>query len=695
MIIKHVSIRNFGPFRGPDVLDFSPSAGKRSVVLIGGENGFGKTTVLNAIKLCLYGRRASELWGGPNLQSYRAYIAKLFNESAFKDGQREMVLELVLGAWENRIQHELTVRRSFHLTDSRLFQNDSQESLEVLRDGKRMPMADSQSADADVGNEYDTLLRVLIPSHCAQFYFFDAERMRDIFNRPKPEDVAKAVRDLLGLSIYERLAGDMNKYRRVKIPELYGKHAKKQAELTAKQAELAQAQAELAGIEDEIANREEELADLNRKIDSREAEFRTLGGVHQSQVEQLRSDLASCEAEYEALTKQLKEAMSGQIAGCFLLPLRSEIEERIQTERQSRQHELKRDSLIPQIARLQERLFGDKAAAPEPPLSGHQSEFFRDRLEVEIKNLFEPPPSGYEKERWFDLREQDVLGLLGQFDQAARFSTGTLKEIVESKNRVFGQRERIKERLTSIGDTQLTQEIADEIQRLVEERGRLSEKLSQLGDSKQAVGGNIAELEGQVTDLVNQSGKSAKGKEREDLSRRVEAVIEEYLRLASNEKADEIEKHLNRLFMKMANCRDEIREVVLKRDSYALTLLWKDGRERPLDTGLSEGQAQVRALAFVGALAKASGRILPRIIDTPLGRLDVNHRRDVTQHFFLGDSPQTILLSTPTEINNCVYDGVPLKLLDDLRGHVAHANTLERADVGLARIVPGYFGNRF
>ena len=73
----------------------------------------------------------------------------------------------------------------------------------------------------------------------------------------------------------------------------------------------------------------------------------------------------------------------------------------------------------------------------------------------------------------------------------------------------------------------------------------------------------------------------------------------------------------------------------------------------------------------------------------------MNHRRDVTQHFFLGDSPQTILLSTPTEINNCVYDGVPLKLLDDLRGHVAHAYTLERAGVGLARIVPGYFGNCF
>lgn len=695
MIIKNLTIQNFGPFRGPDKIRLDPAPGKRTVVLIGGENGFGKTSLLNSIKLCLYGRRASELWGGPNLQAYRAYISKMFNESAFKDGQREMLVELTLLVWENRIQHELTVRRSFHLTDNRLFASDNQEALEVLRDGKRLQMADAQTGDGEVGNEYDTLLRVLIPLHFAQFYFFDAERMRDIFNRPKPEDVSRAVRDLLGLSIYERLSGDLREYRRSKVPELYGKHAKKQAELTAKQAELAQARAELADVEDEVANLEEEQSDLARRIESKEAEFKRLGGVHKEQVERLRAEQDSCQAEYEALTRQLKEAMSGQIANCFVLPLRQAIEKRIQQERDSRQHDLKRDSLVPQIQLLQERLFGESAQAPEPPLSGHQTHFYADRLEEEIKSLFEPPPPGYVKERWFDLREQDAVGLMAQFEEASRFSTSTLKEIVEAKNRVFSQRARIVERLNGIGDTQLTQELAEEIKRLIDEHGRVAERLSQRRDTKDAKVAQIAELEGQVTDLLNQCGKSAKGKEREELSRRVEAVIEEYLQVASSEKADEIEKHLNKLFLKMANCRDEVRQVLLKRDTYALTLLWKDGRERPLDTGLSEGQAQVLALAFVGALAKASPRILPRIVDTPLGRLDVNHRRDVTQHFFIGDSPQTILLSTPTEINNCTYDGIPLKLLDELRGHVAHAYTIERNGIGLARIVPGYFGNRF
>jgi DNA sulfur modification protein DndD len=565
----------------------------------------------------------------------------------------------------------------------------------VFRDGKPLPIADVQTGDAEVGNEYDTLLRVLIPAHFAQFYFFDAEKMRGIFNRPKPEDVAQAVRDLLGLSIYERLSADMRDYRKSKLPALYGKHAQKQAELKARQADQAKIQAEIGQIEEEISDGEEELGHINRQLESREAEFKRLGGAHKEEIEKLRGELANCEAEYETLTKQLKEAMTGRIASCFLLPLKAPIEQRLRAEREWRLHDMKRNSVEPHIETLQEKIFGEAAPAPEPPLSGHQTEFFKERLEQEIKSLFIPPPPGYEQGRWFDLREQDEVEIVGSLDEAARFSSGALRDIIETKNRISGQRDRIKEKLANIGDTPLTQEIAAEIKRLVEERGKLTERLSQARERLTATQAGLSELAGQITDLEKQCGKSARGKEREDLSKKVEAVIEEYLHLAATEKADDIERHLNKLFLRMANCRDEIRQVHLDRQSYALTILGKDGRERPLDTGLSEGQAQVLALAFVGALAKASGRILPRIIDTPLGRLDVNHRRDVTQHFFIGDSPQTILLSTPTEINNCIYDGVPLKLLDDLRPHVAHAYTLERAGDGLARVAEGYFGNRF
>ncbi len=55
------------------------------------------------------------------------------------------------------------------------------------------------------------------------------------------------------------------------------------------------------------------------------------------------------------------------------------------------------------------------------------------------------------------------------------------------------------------------------------------------------------------------------------------------------------------------------------------------------------------------ALARGSGRPLPFIIDTPLGRLDASHRQNIVQNFFPRASHQVILFSTDTEIDQQLF----------------------------------------
>ena len=50
-------------------------------------------------------------------------------------------------------------------------------------------------------------------------------------------------------------------------------------------------------------------------------------------------------------------------------------------------------------------------------------------------------------------------------------------------------------------------------------------------------------------------------------------------------------------------------------------------------------------------LAQVSGRQLPTIIDTPLGRLDSIHRKALTERYFPNAADQVILLSTDQEID--------------------------------------------
>jgi len=66
---------------------------------------------------------------------------------------------------------------------------------------------------------------------------------------------------------------------------------------------------------------------------------------------------------------------------------------------------------------------------------------------------------------------------------------------------------------------------------------------------------------------------------------------------------------------------------------------------------LSAGEKQIYAVSMLWALAKVSGRPLPMIIDTPLARLDRDHRTLLSQHYFPKASHQVLILSTDTEID--------------------------------------------
>jgi DNA sulfur modification protein DndD len=60
MIFKELVLQNFGPYQGRQVLNLTPGKDEAAnlIILCGGMNGGGKTTLLDAIRLALYAQRA-------------------------------------------------------------------------------------------------------------------------------------------------------------------------------------------------------------------------------------------------------------------------------------------------------------------------------------------------------------------------------------------------------------------------------------------------------------------------------------------------------------------------------------------------------------------------------------------------------------------------------------------------------------
>ena len=111
-----------------------------------------------------------------------------------------------------------------------------------------------------------------------------------------------------------------------------------------------------------------------------------------------------------------------------------------------------------------------------------------------------------------------------------------------------------------------------------------------------------------------------------------------------------------------------IARVAIDPQSCEVTLF--DGQEQSINKGsLSSGELEIYAISMLWALARTSGQKLPFIIDTPLARLDSEHRDNLITQFFPHASHQVMIFSTNTEVDRQYFD--------QLKPNLAKAFSLE------------------
>lgn len=657
MILRSIRLEDFGLYAGVTELDLVPrrrQGGPTPIVLIGGKNGAGKTTLLEAVRLALYGRRA--LGARVGQADYEAYLRERINRNSTAHAA---AVALEFDYAEAGEVHRYRVRREWVVRGKSVV-----ESLLLDKDGMAVT-----SVPRD---EWHHFLQELIPPGVSQLFFFDGEKIREIADgEADNEQLAEAVRGLLGIELVGRLRTDLGLFLARHQRDDDGAVA---ARLEAAVRDISVAERQVAVLADEVAELTSTRESQARAAEQVRRRFVAEGGdaaLHRARTEAERDEVrrAVTRGEHELrelANKLLPFAMAPKLIGAF----RSALARADMADAQRGSMDAVRDALDAWRA---EGLPKRQASWSEKHWTDLRR-FFAAQVPAPART--QPSPAFQEV--------GDGAAALARLVEVEtivrRRALGLLDEL-----EALGQRGRELETTLARADSAASGVMLDEL-RLSEQRvGSTEATLKARQEELKLLRGQLVTLERERRRLLDEQAGAAATKHRAELATRAAQALADYERRLLEHKLSQLRGEFVRRFNHLARKGDLIADVSIDPSTFAATLIDRDGREIP-KASLSAGEKQVYAIAMLWALAGTSGRPLPMIIDTPLARLDSEHRANLVERYFPAASHQVILLSTDTEVDD--------RLMEDLRSSVSHAYRLDYDPVtGRTVASHGYFDN--
>ena len=219
-----------------------------------------------------------------------------------------------------------------------------------------------------------------------------------------------------------------------------------------------------------------------------------------------------------------------------------------------------------------------------------------------------------------------------------------------------------------------------EVAALDRQIGRLARELDTLRNERLILEAQFSKLRRKVIDeeIRNEEDVRLAG-----LLARTQETMKQFLRRATASKIDRLSELVGESFRFLLRKKSLVQRVQIDPESFAITLTGADGavisKER-----LSEGEKQIFAISVLWGLSRAAGGRLPTIIDTPMARLDAEHRQQLVERYFPNASHQVVILSTDTEIEQSDFR--------TLRPSIARAYLLDYDEQLRATVVrDGYF----
>lgn len=657
MIIDELVLHNFGVYKGRQTVALAPPSRAKPITLLGGLNGGGKTTFLDALQLALYGKRAR--CSNRGALAYDEFLRRSIHRG--RVSAEGAAVEIAFRHWSEGREEHFRVHRSWADLGGSI-----RERVVIVRNDREDPVL------TDAWGEY---VEAFMPAGISHLFLFDGEKIEQLADeQASAQLLSNAVSSLLGLDLVEQLSADLAVLERKKRTE--ARAEVDQTEATAFEREIEQHTRRVAKIIEKQAPLRNELARLQKELKELLEKFQRQGGELLQQRGDLEKDAAQLEKKLHGEREQLRVIAEG--IGPFLLvrDLVSDLASQDQEEQKRRQQSLITDALR---ARDDALLTALRAAKVDKPALKAVEKF----LTEDVRSR-QGPKGAAPFLSLSDATHSMLSSLVG----------GSLREVekqaVLHRDRAASierERQNANRRIEAIPDE-------DTLAQLVAQRRKIEGQLAKAEGKLSFLDEELAQTKAERTEAETKVQR-LRAKENEGLfeqdadarilkhSARVRGTLGSFREALLKRNTERLEQLVIEGFTRLLRKEGFISRLTIDPQTFRVDVYDADSELLPPER-LSAGERQLLAVALLWGLARASGRSLPAVIDTPLGRLDSLHRKHLVERYFPYASHQVLLLSTDEEIDRDHFAS--------LEPFIGHTYVLEHDDKEHATAIrPGYF----
>lgn len=655
MKIAQAVINNFRPFYGESKVDLSTRLDK-NIILIGALNGHGKSSLLLSMLWCLYGKRIYDVdykYKKEIGRNYNHFVVNSLNWHAHQEGQKEIAVELEFQDVEltelfTSVEQKTTtvnVRRMHNI-------ETGEEELNILIGGAINELIKEEAHKNQFIDEF------LIPLEAAKFIFFDAEQISDLADMGIKEQggiLNDALGKILGLDVYEKLLKDIqftkNELKRmsasdvllVQIESLQNKKKIKNEQLQ------------------EDVNNHEELEEKLNEVEKKITEFRENllrhGAPHEGlNVEVYSKKLKELEEQKVNILDQLNELLEF-MPFTILANNLQELVEQLELEEERKFSKKDEDILCDRIIDLAGKVFYEPEF-PKEDISYSQKKFYSEKVEKLLVEFFLKSSETEigEISIYHELSKSDTEYINDIFNQVKYISKERYEQLYNDDIRINNEINEIK-KIIHDAETKLEDEIIAEWR----------EKLKYAEKERDSLHRKIGEIENRIK--INES-------ELERLDVKLDNIYDKVdVSKTNKSKIEKITKYINALTEFIDKQKRNKCKSLSQRATEEINIIMHTQKIKKIDIGLlpenkgllvkifdnmnveipqnllSNGEKQLFISSIFKSIVSLSIKEFPMIIDTPLARMDEEHRENILFKYYPTLSSQVIIFPTNSEIS--------------------------------------------